>query len=114
MAQGDAINKNGTNWGGAGTTLELQPSSGVEWCITSWWGGDSIELQHKRASNDWTASSNSTNYRVRSGIHGSTSYTYLLNQFGRASRDFFTNTWFPRLYNSGTNQAYVVSGIQSK
>ena len=46
MAQGDAINKNGTNWGGAGTTLELQPSSGVEWCITTWWSGSNMEVQH--------------------------------------------------------------------
>ena len=115
MAQGDAVNLNGVVWGGTGTTQELQPSSGVEWCITTWWSGSNMEVQHKRSSGtDWGASGDSSTYRMQTVQGGSGSITYQTTYLGTQGRHFFTNTYYPRLRNNGTNLAYAISGIQSK
>ena len=109
MAQGDAVYLPAAT--GYTGTVNFQPSSGVEYCITSAVGGSYSYMQWINSAGNFDTNT-SGNHQFKLG--GIVSMTHVGEKLG-ISHQFFNNTYYPRHYtaNSGTYRSALI-GIQSK
>ena len=106
MAQGDVIT--GGSYLANQNQYTMQPSSGVEWCVTGYMGSNYAQVF-------WCYSANTLNTNNSGNYQSSSGATANASSFDHPVSHFFSNTWY-FAFKANTNGAHYAhfSGIQSK